>query len=126
LSGAPTASPNAAGWYKADVLVGWTCSDNVGGSGINGLCPANSTIAGEGTGLTANASATDKAGNTTSATSSPAVKIDKTAPTTSASAPPAWNNTSVKVLLTAQDSLSGVANTFYTLDGPSQQTYNGA
>ena len=30
LSGAPAGSPNAAGWYNADVAVVWTCADTGG------------------------------------------------------------------------------------------------
>lgn len=120
LTGAPTAGPNAAGWYNADVTVHWTCADSL--SGIVGSCPADSTISGEGTALTANASVADKAGNSTSASSSPAVKIDKTAPTTTATAPTNWNNTDVTVALNASDALSGVKATHYRLDGGADQT----
>src|SRR4029453_14819997 len=58
LSGAPATSPNAAGWYKADVSVAWTCTDT-GGSGFAAGAGDNSSIHGEGTGLTANKSVTD-------------------------------------------------------------------
>ena len=57
----------------------------------------------------------DKAGNTTSATSAP-VKIDKTSPSTDASAPSGWVNSSVDVTLTPHDALSGVDATFYVVD----------
>ena len=127
LSGAPTTSPNAAGWYNADVSIAWTCSDALSGIPL-GACPPNSTISTEGTAQTATASVSDKAGNSTTATSSPAVKIDKTAPKTTATAPDpsAWNNKAVTVNLNATDNLSGVAGTFYTLDGSAQQAYNAA
>jgi len=121
LSGAPTTSPNAAGWYNGNVAVHWTAADVLSGPDPVTV-PANSTITGEGSGLTASASVADKAGNTTTATSSPAVNIDRTAPNTTASAPPAWNNNDVTVNLTANDALSGVAGTFYTLDGGAQQS----
>jgi hypothetical protein len=120
LSGAPTTSANAAGWYSGDVTIGWACSDAL--SGIDGTCPANSTISGEGTAQTAAASVSDKAGNTTGASSSPAVNIDKTAPTTTASAPGDWNNDDVTISLSADDALSGVRATHYRLDGGAQQT----
>jgi fibronectin type 3 domain-containing protein len=119
LSGAPTTSANAAGWYSGDVTVDWACSDAL--SGIDGSCPANSTISGEGADRTADASVRDKAGNTTGA-SSPPVSIDKTAPTTSASAPGDWNNDDVTIDLSADDALSGVKATHYRLDGDAQQT----
>jgi hypothetical protein len=120
LSGAPTTSANAAGWYNGNVTIHWTAADTL--SGLAGVAPADSTISSEGTGLTASASVSDKAGNSASATSSPAVKIDKTAPNTTATAPTTWNNTNVTVSLNAADALSGVANTFYTVDGGTQQT----
>jgi hypothetical protein len=122
LSGAPTTSPNAAGWYKGNVTIHWTASDAL--SGLVGAAPADSTISSEGTGLAASASVSDKAGNSTNATSSPAVKIDKTPPVTNASAPPAWNNVDVTVDLTAADGLSGVAASYYSIDGGSTQTYS--
>jgi hypothetical protein len=116
LSGAPTSSPNGDGWYNGDVTIDWTAAD--AGSGIDpSTSPADSTISGEGIGLTASASVSDKAGNSTSATSSPAVKIDRTAPVTSASAPAGWNNQSVTVSLSATDNLSNVKTTHYLLDG---------
>jgi hypothetical protein len=115
LSGAPTTSPNGAGWYNGNVTIHWTASDGL--SGLAGSAPADATISSEGTGLTASASVSDQAGNTTNATSSPAVKIDKTPPNTTATAPTDWNNTSVTVSLTASDSLSGVGGTFFQLDG---------
>jgi hypothetical protein len=117
LSGGPTTSPNATGWYKSDVTIHWTASDAL--SGVLSS-PVDSPIISEGTGLTAAASVSDKAGNSTSATSTPAVKIDKTAPNTTATAPVNWNNTDVTVSLNASDALSGVASTFYTLDGAQQ------
>jgi hypothetical protein len=120
LSGAPTTSPNVNGWYKNNVTIQWTCGDSL--SGIAGSCPSNSTISSEGSGLTASASVSDKAGNSTNTTSSPEVSIDKTAPNTSATAPTTWNNTDVTVSLNAADALSGVATTLYRLDGGSQQS----
>jgi hypothetical protein len=119
LSGAPTTTANTAGWYSSAVTIEWTCSDQL--SGIDGSCPANSTISGEGTVQTAAASVRDQAGNLTGATSPP-VKIDKTAPVTSASAPGDWNNDDITINLSASDALSGVKTTHYRLDGGTQQT----
>ncbi len=118
LSGTPTTAPNAAGWYKGDVVIDWTGVDTLSGIAAD---PANSTIGGEGSGLTASTSVSDKAGNTTG-TSSPAVKIDRTAPNTEAAAPPAWNNTNVTVSLNGSDALSGVKATYFKLNGGAQQT----
>jgi hypothetical protein len=119
LSGAPTTSANNAGWYRNDVTIHWACADSL--SGIAGSCTADGTIGSEGTGLTLSASAADKAGNATSATSSPTVKIDRTAPNTTATAPGSWNNTDVTVALNASDNLSGVKATHFVLDGGGQQ-----
>ncbi len=118
LSGAPTTVPNANGWYNGDVTVAWTASDAL--SGLVGAAPANSIIKGEGSALTASATVTDKAGNSTSAQSTPAVKIDRTAPVTTVTAPPAWNKTDVTLTLVPNDGASGVDKTFYRLDGGAQ------
>jgi hypothetical protein len=119
LTGVPTTSPNAKGWYRGDVSIRWTARDDV--SGLAGAAPADSTISSEGTGLTAKASASDLAGNTTNASSTPSVNIDKTAPQTTATSPTRWNNTDVTIHLDAADALSGVAATYYILDGAAQQ-----
>ena len=103
LSGKATTAPNAAGWYNGNVTVAWTAADALSGT----TNPANSTITGEGTTLTASAAATDKAGNSTNAQSA-AVKIDRTAPNTTVTAPPAWNKTDVTLTLVPNDGLSGV------------------
>jgi hypothetical protein len=121
LAGAPTTSPNTAGWYNGNVTIHWTASDTL--SGLAGSVPADDTISSEGTALTASASVADKAGNTTNATSSPAVKIDKTAPTTGISGTSNnWVNGNVTVSLLATDNLSGIASTSYTIDGGTPQT----
>ena len=122
LSGSPVQSPNAAGWYKSNVTIHWTCSDT-GGSGIAGACPSDDTISGEGTGLTATQTVADVAGNSTTATSSPAVRIDRTPPTTGISGTSNdWTNGDVTVVLAAGDNLSGVASTTFSVDGGPAQT----
>lgn len=118
LSGAPTTAPDGDnGWYRGDVTVAWDAADAL--SGLAAPVP-DSTITGEGTGLTASATATDKAENATTAASSP-VKIDRTAPVTTANAPANWTNADVTVTLSADDALSGVAETRYTVDGGAEQ-----
>lgn len=119
LSGAPTSSPNPAGWYAGPVTIHWSCSDAL--SGIAGSCPADSLIASEGGDLSVGASVSDRAGNVTTATS-PAVSIDTTAPLTTASAPSGWQPAGVTVVLSATDNLSGVAETDWSLDGGPAQT----
>jgi hypothetical protein len=107
------------GWYTSDVTIAWACDDAL--SGVDGACPEDSRIAGEGQDLSAAASVSDRAGNTTPATS-PKVKIDKTAPNTDASAVDAWNNVDVTVTLEPHDAMSGVAQTRYRVDGGAVQT----
>lgn len=127
LDGKATTAPNAKGWYRADVTVAWTCSDT--GSGIDGACPADSIVTGEGDSLDASASVSDLAGNVTKAKVGP-LKIDVTAPTTTASVPqlPAsgWYRDAVQVTLTGGDNLSGLDATYYAVDGAAAQTYSGA
>ena len=75
----------------------------------------------------------DTAGNTESATTTPAIEVDLVKPsttlTTSPAAPDGTNNwfqrSSVTFTLAATDATSGVANSFYTIDGGAQQTYSG-
>ena len=127
LDGNATTAPNSKGWYSGDVTVAWTCSD--AGSGIDGTCPPNSTVSGEGENLGASASVSDLAGNVTNATVS-GIDIDVTAPTTTASVPPVpasgWYRDALQVTLTGNDNLSGVGATYYTVDGGAAQTYTGA
>jgi hypothetical protein len=120
LSGAPTSSPNGAGWYKGDVTVRWSATDAE--SGIP-TPPSDTTITGEGKGLTSTTTVKNGAGLSTTAISSPAVDIDRTAPTTGLSGTSnSWVNGDVTVSLSASDNLSGVATTQYAVDGGAAQT----
>jgi hypothetical protein len=111
LSGAPLGGPNAKGWYNSAVTIDWTCTD--GGSGLaDDACP-NTTISGDGEGLTDSHSVTDAAGLTTEATSAPAVNIDATKPTGTGAATTAandngWYNSDVTIDWTCTDNLSGI------------------
>src|SRR5262249_30217992 len=69
----------------------------------------------------------DAAGNTEAA-GSDAVKIDSVAPHTTARLDHTgwYTSGSVSVALTATDATSGIAATYYTIDGGDQQTYAGA
>jgi hypothetical protein len=89
--------PNGAGWNNTDVVVSFTCAD--AGSGV-AVCPDPVTLTSEGAGQVVTGQATDRAGNT--ATASVTVNIDKTAPTIVARASPppnenGWNRTDVIV-----------------------------
>ena len=123
LSGAAQGSASN-GWYNADVTVAWSCSDAV--SGLDGSCPADSTLTGEGDNLMTSASVGDRAGNSTNTTVG-GIKIDRTAPTTSAKVPAAkyglWHAGSVEITLEASDNLSQVDKSFYSLNGGASQSY---
>jgi hypothetical protein len=124
LHGAAKDQPNDNGWYRGDVVVAWSCSDEL--SGLAGDCPADSTIGGEGSNLSASASVKDKAGNVTNRAVD-GISIDRTAPTTSADvAEPlasGWYADAVKVTLKGLDSVSGVDRTYYGVDGGDPQVY---
>lgn len=125
LTGAAQGTPTN-GWYNDDVTVVWSC-DDAGGSGLDGTCPSNNTVSGEGENGSASASVSDKAGNSTSATVSD-IKIDRTAPITTATVPAAfdsWHASPVQVTLSASDNLSQVATTYYSLNGGAAQVYSG-
>ena len=81
-------------------------------------------ITGSGTGLTATAAVSDRAGNTTIGTSDP-VNIDRVAPETTSDAPTGWQTADVTVHLNATDDLSGVEHTYFSLNhGPAQSGSN--
>jgi C1A family cysteine protease len=134
-----TASGVPGGWVNHSVTLSFTATDT-GGWGV--LCtqatisPASyhqcSQIQVSGQGAhTVYYSSCDKAGNW-EGNNQAAVDIDLTAPATSASglqasAGSGWINHAQSVTLTPSDSGgSGLAHTYYTLDGGGQQTYSGA
>ena len=118
LSGVATTPPNPAGWYRDDVTIRWTASDAT--SGLAGPVP-DSVIGGEGTDLTAVASAADVAGNRTGPVGSAAVRIDRTPPTTSVQLPVDWVRTDQTLRFATADNLSGVAGTTAVVDGGAPQ-----
>ena len=122
LTGTPDREPNEHGWYDEDVTVDWTCEDAL--SGLAGSCPEPSTVTGEAANLSASASIADKAGNERTATVSP-IRIDRTAPVTTAEVPAplpsTWYAGPVTVKLEAEDSLSGVAATYYRVDDETEK-----
>ena len=108
---AATAAPaaNGAGWNRGDVQVTFVCSDS--GSGVS-VCPPARLVNTEGRAQVIAGTATDKAGNT--ATASVTLNIDKTAPTILGSVTPApnefgWVNQNATVSFACTDALSGVA-----------------
>ena len=126
LSGAATSAPNDYGWYNSDVTIHWTCSDTL--SGLDGDCPADNLISGEGNTLSASASVSDLAGNNTSKTVN--IQIDRANPVINLSATKAdntsytagtWTNQNVTVHFDCNDGSSGVAtcpaDLVYSADG---------
>jgi hypothetical protein len=110
-----TPEPNAAGWNKEDVTIGYSVTDILSGV-ASGTPESPISFTTEGMGMTQAVTVTDIAGNSATFTS-PAVAIDKTPPTLSfgtASPEPnaaGWYNTDVSVPFTAADALSGIAGT---------------
>jgi hypothetical protein len=127
LTGETTTVPNGNGWYRNDVTVAWTCSDDTSGI-VPGTCPADSTVGGEGDDLSATESVPDVAGNSTSTTVD-GIRIDRTAPVTTGSTPDVptsgWFTHGVEVTLSAGDNLSGVKSTTYAIDGGVTENYTG-
>lgn len=82
ITAATTTSLNAAGWYRDDVTVSFSCADAL--SGLAGACPPSQTLTGEGTAINSTARmVSDLAGNTSAPSNIVTVKIDRTAPTVS-------------------------------------------
>ena len=119
-------APNAAGWNNTSVDLAFTTADDL--SGVQSSEPQSPLhFASEGANQTQQVTVTDNVGNSATFTS-PAVHIDLTVPSTSIMIPgisqtQEWFTGPVSVTLSASDNLSGVANTFYTLNGGSAQTY---
>jgi hypothetical protein len=109
ITGAPTTTPNANGWYSGPVTIHFICSDAL--SKI-ATCPADVVLSADGANQSVTATATDKAGNSASATVS-GINIDRTAPALTAS--PKSGSTFVLGTVLAPtcaaiDSLSGIAS----------------
>jgi len=103
------------GWYRSDVTVTFTCSDDVD---PNPDCTSPITLSNEGENQTATGTATDSAGNT--ATASKTVSIDQTDPACRLTIPfprPEWFNSTNAIRVTCTDSPSGLAD-------PSQASFS--
>lgn len=104
--------PNAAGWYRQDVAIAYTCSDAT--SGIAGACPANDVLSQEGHNRTSPVrTVRDLAGNATTS-NTVSVNLDKTPPVVSNAPRTApngygWYRDDVIVDFTCSDALSGLA-----------------
>ena len=108
-SSVPTTQPNAAGWYRTNVVVDFTCSDAL--SGLFAPCTPQMIVTDEG-GTNPGEVVYDVAGNS-AFTGGTTLFIDKTPPTILASAsgsPNAsgWYNGNVAVVFSCSDARSGI------------------
>lgn len=107
----PTSQPNAAGWYRNDIVVNFTCADAL--SGLAAPCTPQAIVSTEGSNNPGEL-VYDIAGNG-AFTGGMAFLLDKTAPTISATFTGAvasafgWYKTNVSVIYNCSDSLSGIA-----------------
>jgi hypothetical protein len=112
----------SAGWYVGPVTVDFTCTDTLSGVAT---CPAPQSFATDGI-HTASGTATDRAGNSTTA-SVAGIRIDASLPVTDLVEPAStdrWlTTTGVPVAFRATDAGSGVAATYYSVDGGAAQLY---
>jgi hypothetical protein len=102
-----TPPPNGAGWNNTDVTVGFQCSDMT--SGI-ASCSPPVLVQAEGGGQVVTGHATDRAGNTASA--SVTINLDKTPPSLTIASPAdeaILESSSVNVMGNASDAISGIA-----------------
>jgi outer membrane protein assembly factor BamB len=116
--GTRSPAPNNAGWNNTAVDIPFTTADDL--SGVQSSDPASPLhFVSEGANQTQQVTVTDKAGNSATFTS-PAVNIDLTKPSTTANIQGTQSGGftgPVSVTLNASDNLSGVAGTFFRIDG---------
>ena len=101
-------APNDAGWHKSNVTVSFRCGDTTSGVAS---CPAPITVSTEAANQVNSGTATDRAGNT--ATASVTLNIDKTPPAVTISSPAngaTLCSSPVTVTGTITEALSGIAN----------------
>lgn len=107
----PTTQPNAAGWYRNNIVVNFTCTDAL--SGMAAPCTPQMIVSTEGSNNPGE-QVYDVAGNL-AFTGGTGFSLDKTAPTISASVstqPNAagWYNYNSTLYYTCDDSVSGIAS----------------
>jgi hypothetical protein len=104
--------PNANGWNNTDVMVTFSGTDALSGSGI-ASCSSPLTLSAEGAGLSASGTCSDLAGNTSGAATATA-NIDKTPPAANVVVPANFGSYVQGSSLTASfgctDALSGVVS----------------
>lgn len=106
-------TPQTGSWNNTAVTITYACSDSLSGIAV---CPGPLTISGEGANQQFTATATDKAGNSSSTTTT--VNLDETAPTLGTptwSANPIIVGSSTTLTVPVSDALSGVGGGEYYL-----------
>ncbi|GAB2811195.1 OmpL47-type beta-barrel domain-containing protein [Lentzea nigeriaca] len=136
ISGGPITSPNAAGWYRDEVVVDFACADPKLADGSDGsgvaFCPGSTVLKTDGAGQSVTSGdANDVAGNTTKGKTVGGINIDGTAPSTTSDNQCTRTNgwctgSTANVVLTATDALSGVQELHYRIDGGAEQVAAGA
>jgi len=116
--------PNADGWNNAAVNVVFTGTDVVSGLAY---CSSSFTVTGEGAGIPVSGYCSDYAGWTSTAVF--ALNIDTTVPLSQAGLAAVagrngWLVSPAVVQVTSTDSLSGLKNLYYSLDGSSFTLYS--
>jgi WD40 repeat protein len=113
--GEPQGTLGSEGWYRTDVVVPYTATDNLAGfSGGQRQLQGSARSSGEGSAVKVRVRVEDLAGNATEAEAGP-FKVDQTPPAISASLNPqpnaqGWNNTDVTVRFQCSDTLSGLVS----------------
>ncbi|GAB3436899.1 OmpL47-type beta-barrel domain-containing protein [Flindersiella endophytica] len=138
ISGGPTTQPNAAGWYRDEVVVDFTCTDPALADGTTGsgvaACPTGKVLKASAAGQSVTSDpASDLAGNTTPGKQIGGIDIDGLAPSTSANNQCTKTNgyctgSTANVVLSATDQsgLSGVKEIHYAIDGGQEKVASGA
>ncbi|SDJ12653.1 hypothetical protein SAMN05192558_110123 [Actinokineospora alba] len=136
ITGGPITAPNAAGWYRDEVVVDFACADptladGTAGSGV-ATCPTSKVLKTDAANQSVTSDpATDVAGNTTTGKTVGGISIDGTAPATTSNNQCTKTNgwctgSTANVVLTAADALSGVKEIHYRVDGGAEQVTAGA
>jgi hypothetical protein len=113
--GEPQGTLGSEGWYRTDVVVPYTATDDLAGfSGGQRQLQGSVRSSGEGSAVKVRVRVEDLAGNATEAEAGP-FKVDRTPPTIRAAVNPqpnaqGWNNTNVTVSFQCEDALSGIAS----------------
>lgn len=115
-AGSPRGTLGNEGWYRSDVTIPFTATDNLSGFDPDGRLSASfeRSTSGEGTDRYVDGRIKDRAGFEADPIRLGPFKVDKTAPTVTAELSPrpnaqGWNNGDVTVSFRCEDSVSGVA-----------------